>query len=756
MPLIQPFARLSRKDTSLAGGKGASLGEMMQAQIPVPPGFVLLAPAFDRFLVDTAIRAEVDAVLATVDHTLMHTVTAASERITSLILEAEIPEDIATEVRSHFLDLHTPYVAVRSSATAEDGKLAAWAGQLETYLNTTAETLFPNIQKCWASLFTPRAIFYRCEKGLKNHPISVAVVVQTMVESEISGIAFSVHPVTEDRNQLIIEAGFGLGEAIVSGQITPDSYIVQKDSGRIIDRQVHAQSRGLYRGAHGGNVWKDISREEGESPTLSDPQIHELAEIVLRIERHYGFPCDIEWAYERGAFFVVQSRPITTLRKECMWVPKAHLNFDYFSFFAVFESYASRLVELLGFSFNYKYEHLDISYDQNDIETYIQKLNESPFLIGDHIRFIKQQIRSLLEAGEIYGTQKTRDAFDHWYEIYQEFLPSLGIIFGLELALERKVKSFLSEDDFHKVAFAEETAAAKEQRSMLALAKMEQDSDSFQSSMKEHLQRFSWLGNRMMTYTPFTEEQIINRVETIRGKSDQLLAEMRFTRDRLEQGLREVERRLDSEQRAFVDCYREVLFLRTERADVVCKVASLTYPLFSWVAGRLGYDARELKRFSKPEIDEMLAGGDHLDPGLREQYHAEFVHGAYTVRWGSWGPVREKVEGMGEIKGTIGCRGHAKGRVVVVIDMPDMKNVQPGDILVAPYTNPNMVPAMERSSAIVTNIGGMTSHAAIVSREFNKPCIIGTEIATQILKDGDIVEVDANIGVVRILQKSSI
>jgi len=228
--LTRTFDGLSSGDTDIAGGKGASLGEMTQAGIPVPPGFVVLTDAFERFLDETDLRQEVRALLAKVDDDAVHTAERASEQIQNLIKRAEMPEDIKTAIQKAFGELDATYVAVRSSATAEDGAENAWAGQLDSFLNTTDETLLENVKNCWASLFTPRAIFYRIEKGLKESHVSVAVVVQKMVESDNSGIAFSVHPVTEDYNQLIIEAGFGLGEAIVSGSITPDSYVVEKKS----------------------------------------------------------------------------------------------------------------------------------------------------------------------------------------------------------------------------------------------------------------------------------------------------------------------------------------------------------------------------------------------------------------------------------------------------------------------------------------------------------------------------------------------
>ncbi|MEK7575406.1 MAG: PEP/pyruvate-binding domain-containing protein [Patescibacteria group bacterium] len=334
MELFREFKNISKDDVSLAGGKGASLGEMTHAGIPVPHGFVLLSDAFDHFLEETDLNVEIDAILHTVNHKEMHTVDGASEKIQALILAAKMPKDIEKEIEKHFVKLGAKFVAVRSSATAEDSSSAAWAGQLDTFLNTTADDLLQNVHRCWASLFTPRAIFYRFEKGLHDTRISVAVVIQKMVESEVSGIAFSVHPVTEDRNQLIIESGFGLGEAIVSGQITPDSYVVEKTPRRIIDKNISEQERGLYRaslystkvkpgesgeseglsGNDGPNVWQDIPKAKGAGQKLSDEQILELSELILKIESHYGFPCDIEWAFAGGKFYITQSRPITTLK----------------------------------------------------------------------------------------------------------------------------------------------------------------------------------------------------------------------------------------------------------------------------------------------------------------------------------------------------------------------------------------------------------------------------------------------------------
>lgn len=313
---VLTFEKISSKDTAIAGGKGASLGEMTQAGIPVPPGFVILASAFDDFIRAPDLNIEINAILGTVNHHEMHTMENASEKIKALILSAKMPTDIGEEIKKGFIELDSPFVAVRSSATAEDSSSAAWAGQLDSFLNTTEIDLLTNVQKCWASLFTPRAIFYRFEKGLQKQKISVAVVVQKMVDSEVSGIAFSVHPVTQDYNQIIIEAGFGLGEAIVSGQITPDGYVVTKNDFEIVEKIISEQIRFLQKKKKGGNDWEMVPYSKRKTQKVSDAGIIELARLVVRIENHCGFPCDIEWAFENEKFLITQSRPITTLERD--------------------------------------------------------------------------------------------------------------------------------------------------------------------------------------------------------------------------------------------------------------------------------------------------------------------------------------------------------------------------------------------------------------------------------------------------------
>jgi len=319
--LILPFSKINKKSVGIAGGKGASLGEMTQAKLPIPPGFVVLASTFDRFLKNTPppigqgqdLNVYIEAELKKVNHQDVSSVDRASHVIQDLLHDAEMPADIAKAIIAEFKKLKTKWVAVRSSATAEDSAVASWAGELDTFLFINEKRLVETVKKCWASLFTPRAIFYRFEKKLHKTAVSVAVVVQQMVDSQISGVAFSVHPVSKDKNQLIIEAGYGLGEAIVSGTITPDSYVVHKKEGTILDINISKQEKQIILKVGGGSVLKPVAKSLQEKQKLTGKQIIELTEIIKKIEKHYGCPQDIEWALYKSKFYILQSRPITTL-----------------------------------------------------------------------------------------------------------------------------------------------------------------------------------------------------------------------------------------------------------------------------------------------------------------------------------------------------------------------------------------------------------------------------------------------------------
>lgn len=313
MKSIKFFKNINKEDVLKAGGKGASLKEMYDFKIPVPNGFVILSSVYDSFLKENKFDKDIKNILSSIDFKKIKTIEKASSKIQSKILKGSFSKELLTDIISSFKKLKTDFVAVRSSATVEDSKDYSWAGQLNTYLFVKEKNLLESIKSCFASLFTSRAIFYRFKNKLNNKKISVAVVVQEMIDSEVSGIAFSIHPVTKDKNQIIIEAGYGQGEAIVSGQITPDSYVVSKNSFEILEKSISFQEKALYRCLKKNLKWKRLLKKDSLKQKLSDENIKRLSKLIKEIECYYSYPVDVEWAFFKNKIYILQSRPVTTL-----------------------------------------------------------------------------------------------------------------------------------------------------------------------------------------------------------------------------------------------------------------------------------------------------------------------------------------------------------------------------------------------------------------------------------------------------------
>ncbi len=807
--LILPFQKLTSKDVGLAGGKGASLGEMTQAGIPVPPGFVILSESFERFIKETDLVQEIDAILHKVNHKEIHTVEAASEEIRELILNAEMPKDIADEIHGSFKKLNAKYVAVRSSATAEDGKDHAWAGQLESYLNTTESEILTKVKLCWSSLFTPRAIFYRFEKGLHSTKISVAVVIQKMVESEISGIAFSVHPVTEDRNQLIIEAGLGLGEAIVSGSVTPDSYVVEKNPRNILDINISTQNRGLYRSEiisaeHGNNEWRDIAEPKASSQVLTKEQILELSKIILNIENHYGFPCDIEWAYEAGKFFVVQSRPITTLAMKKLEPQKSnptHIDDkDWFLTVTRNMSFWHQGICNQGMYHNTpdygvqaNLELLTLVVDSTKTSAFANKANHDWYvkavveatktleklenLKDKYIEFTKELLGSL----DICKKDLSKETFDVFVKNYKRYTAGLMITTALgrvgldELTARLKEIGYTDEEIPSIIAIStypiEKTPFFNSQVDLLKIGLEIEEKELSKKDTDKKLE--SWLSKYAHVPVNFCEEPYSKGDLEAQLKEflkfsckEKILSFEKQHNENIAKADAMIKKVNDLEVTRLAKTLANATSLNEFRKNVFCKVSLEYRPVFAEIVSKLGSNNwRDAFYLKYEEMLEILAGKTiDLQSIMKERSRAamyitsdgkqiylgrikadELYDFVYAVK-----PPTTSSEKI--LKGFSANKGKVRGIVKIILSSKDFLKLNPGEILVTTMTSVDFVPIMERAAAFVTNEGGITSHASIVAREMNKPCIIGTKNATQILKDGDMVEVDADNGLVSILE----
>jgi pyruvate, water dikinase len=311
--MIKTFTDINDiSDFELAGPKGANLVKMKKAGINVPDGFVIFPDEFTNFIninnIEKVISSQIDKLRKG------EIVADGIQTILSKIInEQKFSNEKLQEIKNKFRELKCEFVAVRSSGVNEDTEGASMAGQFDSYLNVIEVNIEQAIKDCWISFFNPRALTYMSLNNTLNDKPEISVVVQKMVNSEVSGVAFSIHPTTNNTNLVVIEASFGLGEAIVQGEVTPDQYIINKEKIFIERKTYNSKGKGLFRSSNGENEWLNINAFKRLEPALNDNQIIELTKQVLLIEKYFNKPMDIEWAFEHNIFYIVQARPITTL-----------------------------------------------------------------------------------------------------------------------------------------------------------------------------------------------------------------------------------------------------------------------------------------------------------------------------------------------------------------------------------------------------------------------------------------------------------
>lgn len=315
VPDILWLEEIKKEDIPSVGGKGASLGEMAGIGLPVPRAFVVTAQAFRRFLISTGIEETVFAELFDLDVEDPEALEQAAEKAKELVMSVSIPPSLKKSIQDAYKKMgRNVVVAVRSSATAEDLPDASFAGQQETYLNMKGQKpVLEAVQKCWASLYGGRAIYYRAKQGFDDRHVDIAVVVQELVHSEKAGVMFSSHPVTGEP-LTIIEASWGLGEAVVSGSVSPDKYVYNQRAGRLVDTFIATKIIEILPDGEHGTKQVEVPTDRQEMAVLSESEVHELAKFALVAEMHYGVPQDLEWAVVGDSFYILQSRPITTIK----------------------------------------------------------------------------------------------------------------------------------------------------------------------------------------------------------------------------------------------------------------------------------------------------------------------------------------------------------------------------------------------------------------------------------------------------------
>jgi pyruvate,water dikinase len=309
------FSEICRDDVPVVGGKGANLGDMVQAGLPVPPGFVICAPAYREVVQNCDLETRIEEILAGVDRGSSVQLQEVERHIRQLFEDIPIADELRQLVVESYRSLgdNVP-VAVRSSATAEDLAGASFAGQQETFLNVVGETgLLDAVRRCWSSLFTSQAVFYRHQRGFSDVEVSMAVLVQKMIDPEKSGVIFTVDPVLRNHYHMVIEAVWGLGEGIVSGAITPDHYKVDRETYEIIYEFVPEKRIMFCKNGDCGVMEADVPPAKVSARILTDGELRQLVDLGNKVEQHFGCPQDIEWGIEGDEICLLQSRPITNL-----------------------------------------------------------------------------------------------------------------------------------------------------------------------------------------------------------------------------------------------------------------------------------------------------------------------------------------------------------------------------------------------------------------------------------------------------------
>ncbi|HYA69348.1 MAG TPA: phosphoenolpyruvate synthase, partial [Acidimicrobiales bacterium] len=314
MSSIRWFDEIGLRDTVEVGGKGANLGELTAAGLPVPPGFVITGGAYLDAIERSGARERLAELIADVHIDDPESLAQAASEAQRLIAATPVPDDVASAVLDSYHHMGPDVrVAVRSSGTSEDAEGTSFAGMNATFTNVAGDAeLLARVVDCWASVYGQRVIAYRASQRVTEEP-TLAVIVQEMVPSERSGVLFTVDPTTGDANHMVIEAAFGQGEVVVSGMVEPDTYLVAKDPPAVLHARLGRKSMQIIRGPDGTDLEVPIDPQQATSRVLSDPEVLELAALGLSVEAHYGRPQDVEWARAKGQTYLVQSRPITTL-----------------------------------------------------------------------------------------------------------------------------------------------------------------------------------------------------------------------------------------------------------------------------------------------------------------------------------------------------------------------------------------------------------------------------------------------------------
>ncbi|MES2777371.1 MAG: phosphoenolpyruvate synthase [Bacteroidota bacterium] len=863
---VWSFRNIDKTKLQTVGGKGANLGELSKIEgLQVPDGFCISTEAFKRIIEETPLINELLDQLSFLKVEARNEISELSAEIRRVIESVFIPEDLAQDIKGYLTMFgeKTPW-AVRSSATAEDLPTASFAGQQDSYLNIIGkEEILKHISKCWASLFTERAVIYRIQNGFDHRKVLLAVVVQKMVFPQVAGIMFTADPVTSNRKVLSIDASFGLGEALVSGLVNADVYKVR--NGQIIDKRISTKKLAIYALKDGGTKQQEIEPGSQDQQTLTDEQIVRLEHIGRKIEAHFGNPQDIEWCLVDNEFYIVQSRPITTLypipeandSENHLYISVGHqqmmtdamkplgLSFFLLTTQALMRTAGGRLfvdiapmlatkagretmVSVLGRSDPIIKSALTNILERGDFIKPIadedsdksskaspppnyQALNDyDPSIVPELIDGNQKSIAALQENIE---TKSGTELFDYILEDLQRLKKtnsdpqSFGVIMtGMNAAswINEKMNEWLGEKnaadtiaqsvpnnitsemglDLLNVAdvirpypevveYLKHTKNDQFLNELVPLDGGKETSDAINAFLKKYGMRCA--GEIDITKTRWSEKPltlvplILNNIKGFepgaakwrfeQGRQESLKEEQDLL-DRLnqlpdgEQKAKETKRMIGLVRnfagyreypkygivsRYFI--YKQALLKEAERlvqAGVIHSREDIYY---------LGFEElREVVRTNKLDYEiiskrkEQFKLFEKLSPPRVMTSDGETITGTYKREH----LPAEAIVGLAVSSGVI------EGRARVILNMEDA-DLEDGDILVTAFTDPSWTPLFVSIKGLVTEVGGLMTHGAVIAREYGLPAVVGVEHATRLIKDGQRIRVNGTDGYVEIL-----